>query len=224
MYYHKHYYHNKSKTKRLLSLITSKLFKSNPNAEKHGCKCYMEHLTPGEQHIADTLADGLSYKDYFIFNNLTIPSPYNISSQIDHLIISKFGIFVIESKDKKGLIFGDTHGEHWTQILGHTTIQFQNPIHQNYSHITSLQALLPLIPKHVFQNIVVFTQASQFKSEPIPYVVHEHELISHIQKSTTPILTEETVQNIIGKLSYTCQTADISPEKHIENIQASHIQ
>lgn len=76
------------------------------NSEKHGCKCYMEGLTLGEQEVADTLSRELSYKNYFIFNNLILPSENNGSTQIDHIVVSRFGIFVIESKDYKGWIFG----------------------------------------------------------------------------------------------------------------------
>ena len=87
------------------------------NSEKHGCKCYMDGLTDGEREIAHILSEELSYKDYFIFNNLTIPSDHNGSSQIDHLVVSRFGVFVIESKDYQGWIFGSRDQDSWTQSL-----------------------------------------------------------------------------------------------------------
>lgn len=194
------------------------------NSEKHGCKCYMDGLTDGEQEIAHVLAEGLSYKDYFIFNNLTIPSDHNGSSQIDHLVVSKFGIFVIESKDYKGWIFGSKDQDNWTQSLpgGKNKFQFQNPIRQNWSHIMSLKLLLPSIPENAFQSIVVFTDSCEFKTEQIDNVVHSEEIVGSIQKHTETKLSEENLHLILGKLSYVCQTADITPSQHIENLHLHH--
>lgn len=194
------------------------------NSEKHGCKCYMDGLTDGEQEIAHILAEGLSYKDYFIFNNLTIPSNHNGSSQIDHLVVSKFGIFVIESKDYKGWIFGNKDQDNWTQSLpgGKNKFQFQNPIRQNWSHIMSLKLLMPNIPENDFQSIVVFTDSCEFKTDPIENVVHSEEVVACIQKYSEIKLSEENLHLILGKLSYVCQTADITPSQHIENLRSYH--
>lgn len=195
------------------------------NSERHGCKCYMTGLTEGEQDVADMLSKELSYKDYFMFNNLTIPSTFNGSSQIDHLVVSKFGIFVIENKDYKGWIFGDKDEDNWTQSLpgGTNKFQFQNPIRQNWSHIVALQDLLPFIPKESFESVVVFVFYPNLKTPLIENIVNSNELTKYIQKFTQSRLTEENIHMIIGKLSYMCQTVDISPSQHIENIQSKHL-
>ncbi len=194
------------------------------NSEKHGCKCYMDGLTDGEQEIAHILSEGLSYKDYFIFNNLTIPSDHNGSSQIDHLVVSKFGIFVIESKDYKGWIFGSKDQDKWTQSLpgGKNKFPFQNPIRQNWSHIMSLKLLMPSIPENAYQSVVVFTDSCEFKTDPIENVVHSEEIVGCIQKHTETKLSEENLHLMLGKLSYVCQTADISAAQHIDNLHAHH--
>jgi hypothetical protein len=195
------------------------------NSEKHGCKCYMDGLTDGEQEIARMLSEGLSYKDYFIFNNLTIPSDYNGSSQIDHLVVSKFGIFVIESKDYKGWIFGSKDQDKWTQSLkrGKNKFQFQNPIRQNWSHIMSLKTLLPFIPDNAFQSIVVFTDSCEIKTPAIENVIRSENLIGCIKKYTENKLSEDGLQRVLGKLSSVCQTVDISPSQHIDNLYSHHI-
>lgn len=194
------------------------------NSKKHGCKCYMDGLTDGEQEIAHILAEGLSYKDYFIFNNLTIPSDFNGSSQIDHLVVSKYGIFVIESKDYKGWIFGTKDQEHWTQSLagGNNKYSFQNPIHQNWSHIRSLEKLMPFIKISDFQNVVVFTDSCEIKTQPIENVLYSKDIIDYIKKFTEVKINNNDLQLVIGKLSYTCQTVDISPDQHIENLNQHH--
>jgi restriction system protein len=189
------------------------------NSEKHGCKCYMEGLSYGEQEVADTLSRELNYKDYFIFNNLIIPSDNNGSTQIDHIVVSKFGIFVIESKDYQGWIFGDKDQPFWTQSLpgGKNKFQFQNPIRQNYAHIMALKALM-LFAANSFYSIVVFSDKSETKTAPIENVVHLNELIECVKKYNVEKLTENDLQLAIGKLSYACQTSDITVSEHIANL------
>jgi|SRR3989344_1546028 len=189
------------------------------NSEKHGCKCYMEGLSCGEQEVADTLSRELGYKDYFIFNNLIIPSENRGSTQIDHIVVSKFGIFVIESKDYSGWIFGEKDQTFWTQSLpgGKNKFQFQNPIHQNYAHIMALKALMPFAADS-FYSIVVFSDKSEIKTAPIENVVYLSQLIGCIKKYTQEKLTENDTQLVIGKLSYACQTVDITTSEHIVNL------
>lgn len=192
------------------------------NSEKHGCKCYMEDLLEGEREVAHLLARELSYKDYFLFNNLIIPSETNGSTQVDHVVVSKFGIFVIESKDYQGWIFGSKDQDTWTQSLPRRNkFQFQNPIHQNYAHIMALKALLPFVGEN-FHNIVVFSNKSEFKTEQIENVVNLTGLIECIKKHTQEKLTDHDLQLVIGKLSFLCQTLDISLEDHIANLHTNH--
>jgi hypothetical protein len=194
------------------------------NYRKHTSRCYTKGLSWGEQEVADILAEGLNYKDYYIFNNLIIPATNNGSSQIDHLVISKFGIFVIESKDYKGWIFGSKDQESWTQSLpgGENKFQFQNPIRQNWSHIMALKELFPAIPENSFESIVVFTEACEIKTPPIEGVLQIDDLIQYFKKFEQGRLTEESILLIIGKLSLLCQTVDISPSQHVENLKAHY--
>jgi hypothetical protein len=198
---------------------------SEINSQKHGCKCYMEGLNGGEREVAHILSEGLDYKDYYIFNNLTIPSDNNGSSQIDHLVVSRFGIFVIESKDYKGWIFGNKDQDDWTQSLpgGKNKFNFQNPIHQNWSHIMSLRSLMPIIPEKDFYSIVVFTGDCEIKTDSIENVVYADDLIKSIKRYKEDRLSLDNIHSVIGKLSYVCQTVDIPLSQHIDNLQSHHI-
>lgn len=194
------------------------------NSDKHGCKCYMEGLNDGERDIAHTLAEQLSYKDYFIFNNLIVPVDGIGSSQIDHLVVSRFGIFVVESKDILGWIRGASNMGEWTTTLpgGKVSNSFQNPIRQNWSHIMALRGLLPFTDEQDFHSLVVFSDKGEIKSEPIEGVGKSDYMITYIKGFKQERISEENIHLIIGKLSYICQTADISPEQHIHNLRAHH--
>lgn len=192
------------------------------NSEKHGCRCYMDGLSNAEQKVVDLLSQGLDYKNYFIFNNLIIPSENNGSTQIDHLIVSRFGIFVLESKDYNGWIFGSENQPSWTQSLpGRNKFQFQNPIRQNYAHIMALKTLMPFLNDY-FHGIIVFSEKAEIKTSRIEGVVYLRELIEYIKKYTQEKVSENGMHLAIGKLSYVCQTVDITSGDHVANLRNAH--
>ncbi len=88
--------------------------------------------------------------EYHVINNALFSSNGR-STQIDHIVVSPYGVFVIETKGYKGWIFGSENAEYWTQnIYGHKT-QFYNPIRQNEGHVKFLSYLLKNIgyaPSH----------------------------------------------------------------------------
>ncbi len=201
------------------SYFTFSLDSTKINSKKHACKCYMEELTDGEQRVATILANELSYKDYFLFNNIVVRSKKRVSSQIDHIIISKFGIFVLENKDYSGWIYGSEKQTEWTQTFrtGKKS-KFQNPLFQNYSHIMSLLELEPNLRGNIF-SIVVFSGNAEMRTDMPKNVVHADELVAYLKTFTEEIINEGQVQFIIGKLSYACQTVNISNDEHVLNIK-----
>lgn len=190
-------------------------------SNKHGHRCFIEGLTDGEREVVGVLSRGLDSNNYFIFNNLILPSKINGSTQIDHIVASKFGIFVIESKDMGGWIFGRAHDEKWTQsFVNREKHHFQNPIRQNWGHTMTLSRIMPFIPVQI-EGIVVFSDRSEFKT-PLPEdVIHLSELVGYIKSFSKPILSEREVLLAIGKLSYMCQTTDITIEEHVANVRSS---
>ena len=99
--------------------------------------------TVGESIVAKYL-NKLPENEYTVFNNIYIKCG-NSSIQIDHLIISIYGIFVIETKNYSGWIFGNENQNYWTQIIFKNKTKFINPIKQNNSHINSIKYLFLII-------------------------------------------------------------------------------
>jgi len=105
----------------------------------------------------------LDKKQYHLIKNITLPTEDG-TTQIDHVIVSIFGVFVVETKNMKGWIFGNPNQKTWTQKIYKHTSKFQNPLHQNYKHIKTLEALLGLSEKQV-HSVIVFVGGSTFKTE-----------------------------------------------------------
>ena len=109
----------------------------------------------GENYVAKILGDTIIGEQYVI-NNLLFQNEKGQSCQIDHFFINKFGIWVIETKNYAGTIYGQENQREWTQVLahGHEINKFYNPIKQNATHIYHLSNYLKV--KKVFVNVVVF--------------------------------------------------------------------
>lgn len=94
---------------------------------------------------------------YKIINNLLLTSN-GYSMQIDHIVISIYGIFVIETKFYQGWIYGGKNSEYWTQNIYGNKYQLHNPIHQNQGHIRALKFLLKDYGNIPFISIVAFSR------------------------------------------------------------------
>ena len=84
------------------------------------------------------------YTTYFkILNNLYL-STKNSSTEIDVVTIHETGIYVFESKNFSGWIYGGYKQKEWTQKLEHFQNHFYNPIWQNKGHISALKNVFHL--------------------------------------------------------------------------------
>ena len=96
----------------------------------------------GEWQVNLLITFFLNKKYYHLIKNVTLPTFTNRdvdgkeqgTTQIDHIIVSKYGIFVVETKNMKGWIFGGANQKQWTQQIFKHKSKFQNPLHQNYKH------------------------------------------------------------------------------------------
>jgi len=100
----------------------------------------------------------LDKNEYHLIKNVTLPTEDG-TTQIDHIIVSVYGIFVVETKNMKGWIFGKENQSTWTQKIYKHLSKFQNPLHQNYKHVKTLEQLLGLQDNQV-HSLVVFVGES----------------------------------------------------------------
>lgn len=143
------------------------------------------------------LDDGI----YHRLNNVTLPKHHGMTTQIDHIIVSQYGIFVIETKNYQGWIFGNEKQEKWTQVVrGGKKFQFYNPIRQNYGHIKTLSDLLQLDLAY-FHSIIWFASNSELKTkDELPDFVLNRGLISYIKTKNKIILSQEQVLMIVKNI------------------------
>lgn len=135
--------------------------------------------------------------EYFVFNDLLFESNGH-STQIDHVVVSPYGVFVIETKGYKGWILGGENSEYWTQTIYKSKHQFYNPIKQNDGHVRFLRYLLRCSTNIPFIPIVVFNNAAELKVHIESHIViNRCDLIRAISQYRTLVLDKTTIDWII---------------------------
>ncbi len=149
----------------------------------------------GEKTISKLLRK-LNKKEYKVFNDIYLEIE-NKTTQIDHLVISIYGIFVIETKNYQGWIHGSESSEFWTQSIYTNKIKFRNPVKQNWSHIYLLKDILKNFYFSKYHPIIVFAGTATLKNvySKVP-VIYTNELLDKIKEYKEFILTLEDVEYI----------------------------
>ena len=122
------------------------------------------------------------------------------------MVVSHKGIFVLETKNYTGWIFGNENSQNWTQVIYKRKEKFYNPIWQNFGHIQALKEYLgenttQNIP---FSSIIVFSNEATLKfKEPFKKssVIQRSQLVQIIKNTSEhPVLTTTQVNIILKKL------------------------
>lgn len=138
---------------------------------------------------------------YHRLNGITLPRANGGSTQIDHVIVSVYGIFVIETKNYKGWIYGSEKQKQWTQVFPNgSKFKFQNPIRQNYLHIKTLADLLGLELSY-FHSMIAFIGECELKTrDELPEHVLTSGMVSYVKKKQDKLLTEDEVASIVEQI------------------------
>ncbi len=170
----------------------------------------------GEYRVAKELSS-LPADKYRVINNILLNSGMH-TTQIDHIVISVYGIFVIETKHIKGWISGNENSKNWTQnIFGHK-YSFYNPIKQNKSHVLALQKILSL-PNDKFIPIVVFTSDCNLRVNTESNIIYLNELNKNIYGYTDIKLTLSQIGLITSILTALNEDAPEIRKKHISAVK-----
>lgn len=147
--------------------------------------------TLGEAFVKLTAKLRLPADTYRPIHNVTL-STADGTTQIDHIVVSRFGIFVVETKNMRGWIFGRENQPRWTQKFHKTSFKFQNPLRQNYRHVKALEAALD-VPAGAIHSVVAFVGDSRFKTPMPANVTRKSGYIRYIKSFRDPVLSEHEV-------------------------------
>jgi len=158
----------------------------------------------------------LDKNKYIILNDIMLEDE-NGTHQIDHIVISQYGIFVIEMKNYYGMITGSEYKDTWIQHLGKNKYYFKNPIHQNYGHIKSLEKILNL-DNNLFISIVCFSNQAKLKLD-IKSIVTQLDYLKDTIKQFNKTIIIDDINTIPNKIISLNIDDKIKRKLHVNDIK-----
>ena len=169
------------------------------------------------ENIVKNILSQLPSDRYYVFND-TLLAHNGHTTQIDHIVVSPFGIFVFETKNYSGWISGNDQSEEWKKTNHGKSYRFQNPVRQNYGHVRFLKEMLG-VDDSVFRSAVVFTINSNLSVKTNHAVIYTTQLLDYIYSYRTCVLKQYEVEGISTFLSVRNITDESQREFHVQRIQ-----
>jgi len=173
----------------------------------------------GEKSVAFFLSR-LDPEKYKVINNIMLQIGSR-TTQIDHVVVSNYGIFVIETKNYKGWIIGNEYDDNWTQVIYKTKNKLHNPIKQNYGHIKALKEVLSEYTDVNYISIVAFTTKADLKVKTSTDVVYTVNLPKTIRKYNTQNISDSDKEKIYSKLISLNVDSRDNRKAHVEAIHSN---
>ena len=173
----------------------------------------------GELKTGFNLWAGLDKNLYHRCHDVIIPSSHG-TTQIDHILVSPFGVFVVETKNYKGWIYGSADQSSWIQVIYKSKYKFQNPLRQTYRHKKVLSKYLG-VEESTIQPVISFVGDVEFKTE-LPSNVLRSGLSSYIKQFEEVVFSDDEIERITGLLSDVQSESKISKSEHIQSLKERH--
>ncbi|MCD8287661.1 MAG: NERD domain-containing protein [Porphyromonadaceae bacterium] len=184
----------------LLFCLSGKKRRRGRRFENRVCKRLVK--LPDEYHVMDNLL--LEYQGR--------------SAQRDHLIVSPYGLFVIEDKNYKGWIIGGEEAEYWTQTIYSRKNQLYNPIRQNEGHLRFLSYLFRDIGRIPMIPIVVFGDEAELKVNVREHIViHRNALLKVISRYRESVIPDRLMYKILATLTQYLKVDRRAEKRHIQS-------
>ena len=174
--------------------------------------------------------------DYTVLDDVVLKTA-NGTTQIDHVVVSKFGVFAIETKNYRGEISGNDNRQEWTQIIVTdvtyvkkwwktysyvTKNHFYNPVKQSVAHANAIRKALIEWPKLKVVPIVVFAGSAVLNNVTTQHhVVYDDRLLSTILSYDTPFITDVEIDRVVGCLKRIDARDQIDDRTHVSNVKAA---
>jgi len=141
----------------------------------------------------------LPSRHYRRFNKRRLRLKDGDIAQIDQILVSRFGIFVVSVASVAGKIVGDAKDQQWLQQRWWRSRHFPNPLLRNYLQARTIETLLGLGPGKV-RSVIVFVGNGQFESLMPPNLVHQREFVDYIRSYQSPCLSEDDCQHVSAQI------------------------
>ncbi|WP_456273107.1 NERD domain-containing protein [Bacillus sp. AK031] len=170
----------------------------------------------------------LDQEKYYILHDILLPGQNGNTTQIDHVVVSPYGIFVIETKNYKGWIFGSEKSKKWTQQIYKHKQQFHNPIHQNYGHIGAIKDALGEQIKLPYISIIAFNTKADLKkidvSTPDVHVTYDTRIKKVIDSYGNKRISNPYAKAVYNHLKSAVIEGKQASKDHVTQLKTDRIQ
>lgn len=173
----------------------------------------------GEKKTTFSMWLSINSRVYKRFHDLVIKSK-NGTAQIDHILVSPYGVFIVETKNMKGWIFGSEDQPRWTQSLYGKNYPFQNPLRQTYRQKKVLSEFLE-IHESAIHTVVCFVGDCKFKTR-MPANVIRLGVGSYIKKFRKPVFSEGQVNRMVWVLEKYSSESALTTRDHVRSLRERH--
>lgn len=201
----------------LVTAVAAGFIIGRRRARRIGGRRFAAFQNEGEALVAQVLQSKFGAPDYHLMNHVTIQMDDG-TTQVDHILVSRFGVFVIETKHYTGWLFANEAGRSWTQVRFRARFRFQNPILQNKRHVRAVQDLLEFLPPDAVKSVVVFSGDAEFRTAVPQGVITLDQLAEHLIHQTEEVMSLNRLQFCVGRLE-TARLA-ISAETDVEHVRS----
>lgn len=172
----------------------------------------------GEYWTKESLSK-LPKDKYIILNDIFIEVGVR-THQIDHVVVSPYGIFSIETKQYNGYITGNKYDKKWIKYAGNKKYYYENPIRQNYGHVKGLSELLNIDESKIF-NVVCIPSTAKLKIEHDGELTRYDTLVERITSHSEVII--DNVDDIVETINRSNIVDKSKRKEHIRNIRENII-
>lgn len=174
--------------------------------------------------------------DYTVLDDVVMRTA-NGTTQIDHVVVSKYGVFAIETKNYRGEIYGDDNRQEWTQIIVTdvtylkkwwktysyvTKNHFYNPVKQSLAHANAIKKTLKEWPNLKVVPVVVFAGTAVLNNVTSQHhVVYDDYLLATIQNYDTPCIADSEVSQVVDCLKRMDVRDQVDDRTHVSNVYAA---
>lgn len=207
----------------LVSVILGAIFGKGKRLSKQDQQDIERAGLIGEIRVSNILLKLLTEHDGYHFDDFCFEDRNGFSSEIDHILITKGGVFIIETKANKGRIYGSTLDKLWycRKKDYQDDKTFKNPIIQNQGHINHLRKMLGRNAP-IMKSVVIFPDAD-ISNVFDDNVFDLRDAAVYLKEQTVNgSLTPNEMINIYKQFQVIQSQFGITKEKHIENIKRLH--
>ena len=188
----------------------------------------------GELHVHNILAQ--LPEEYTILDDVMLKTGSG-TTQIDHVVVSRYGVFAIETKNYRGDIYGNDDRQQWTQVIVTdvtymkkwyktytyvTKNRFYNPVKQSVSHANAIKRTLGVWPNLKVVPIVVFAGSAVLKNVTTQHhVVYDDQLLAPLRSYSYPCLSDADVAQVVNRLTQQNVRDQVDDRTHVSNVYAA---